>query len=618
MKKLKCNLINLIAYKPLIRFCLTSLLVCCFIIGWQSQVWGQFSLNTDGNSNNLPPLEIIRYGNIEVTWVKSPLDNQELFQIAAPTVVDRSNIKPDRLPVEVRARNIEALIWLTTKRIRGDIITKIFRPELAQQKSPTTAKVITSTLNNRPVVQVQYDKNSRPLTIATVTQTDVDFYSQNPEQIVRGWQKPLQQKISQIKYLYTPEIIRRRLGQAIAILLGILLISIILGLIHWWLGRRLIKLQLQYEAGIEASKSATAKLQTEFSSDSNPTEDSLNSTSEEINQPNIFAQQIYLQRRLGRYKSLRWLLVWLCIAIWYGGIYAITTRLPILMRWSEAVLSQPLQLLAIWFFVSLLLEISKTFIQRSINAWKDNPYISFGESQRKSLRLTTIATALKGLMTFVSVLLGIVLTLALFNISAGSILAGGAVIGLAISFGTQSLIKDVVNGCLILLEDRFAVGDVIIINDMDGFVEDFNLRLTQLRNPEGQLITIPNSAISEVRNLTRLWSRVDFTIEVAYENDPDKVLKILEDVAYEIYHSPDWQDKLPAPPEILGIDNLSHVGMLVRVWIKTAPLQQWLVGREYRLRVRRAFAKHNIVIGRPQWITYSAILNGQESHSLSN
>lgn len=126
-----------------------------------------------------------------------------------------------------------------------------------------------------------------------------------------------------------------------------------------------------------------------------------------------------------------------------------------------------------------------------------------------------------------------------------------------------------------------------------------------------------------MRNLTRLWSRVDFTIEVAYENDPDKVLQVLESVAIEMYHSPEWQDKLPDPPEILGIDNLSHAGMLVRVWIKTRPLQQWLVGREYRLRVRRAFTQHDIVIGRPQWITYSAILdskdsNGKESPSLVN
>ena len=601
--------------KPLIRFLVTFFLAFTLVITWQSSAIGQFSLDTNGNSNDLHPLEIVRYGSLEVTWVKFPLDNRELFQIAAPTVIDRSNLESDRLPVEIRAKNIEALLWLTTSRIRGDVVTKIFRPEVAEQKPKTSAQVITSTLNNRPVVQIQYDRDLRPLTVATVTQADVNFYSQNPEQIAREWQKSLQQKIGEVEYLYSSEVIRHRLKEAIAILAGVIITSVVLVLIYWLLGKRLVKLQMKYEAGVEASKSATAKMQTEVSSDNVESEAT---ATEQTNDPNLFAFRASIEKRLRTYKSWRWLLVWLVILTWYIGTYGITTRLPILMRWSQAVASHPLQLLAIWFLVTLLLEISKTFIQRSTNAWKHNPYLSFGESQRKSLRLTTIATALKGFMTFVSFSIGIVLTLALFNISAGSILAGGAVIGLAISFGTQSLVKDVVNGCLILLEDRFAVGDVIIINGMDGFVEEFNLRLTQLRNPEGQLITIPNSAIAEVRNLTRLWSRVDFTIEVAYENDPDKVLEILESVAQEMYHSPQWQDKIPDSPEILGIDSLSHTGMLIRVWIKTAPLQQWLVGREYRLRVRRAFAQHKIVVGRPQWITYNASLDGKAPHNLSN
>lgn len=586
-----------------------ALLVCCWIIIWQTRVWGQFSLIDNNRSSNLPPLEVARYGSIEVTWVRSPLDNQKLFQIAAPTANDRSNLQPGELPVELRAKNIEASIWLIIGRIRGDILTKIFRPE-EERQTLLASVVIASTLNDRPVIQIKYPQSSRPQTIVTVTQTDVDFYSQNPEQIIDDWQKSLQQEISQIEYLYSSRVIRRRLVQAIAILLVILGSSIILGSIHWWLGRRLIKLHLQYEAGIEIFKSATAKIPIEIQEDSMPTAVSNDTVeaSRNIDDPDLFALQALLEQRLRTHKSLRWLSVWLIILIWYGGVYGITTRLPILMRWSEAVASQPLELLAVWFAVSLLLEIGKTFIQRSIDVWKDNPYITLGESQRKSLRLTTIATASQGFMTFILVMLGIVITLALFNISASSILAGGAVIGLAISFGTQNLVKDVVNGCLILLEDRFAVGDVIIINGMDGFVEEFNLCLTQLRNPEGQLITIPNSAIAEVRNLTRLWSRVDFTIEVAYDNDPDKVLKVLEETALSMYHSCDWQDKILHPPEILGIDRLTHAGMLVRVWIKTAPLQQWPVGREYRLRVRRAFAEHNITIGKPQWIGYHGSL----------
>ena len=605
--------------KSSIRFLITFFLAFIFIFIWQLSALGQLSLNTDSNSNNLHPLEVIRYGNIEVIWVNSPLDNEKLFQIASPTVLDRSNSESGNLTVEIRARNIEALLWLTTNRIRGDIFTKIFRPEVAQQAQVTSAQVITSTLNNRPVVQIQYDRTLRPLTIATVTQTDVNFYSQSPEQIVRDWQQSLEDKISEIEYLYSSKVIRHRLKQAIAILSIAIVISVISVLIYWWLGRRLVKLQMQYEAGIKVLKLATAKMQSEAQNEmSTDNVESEATASKETKNSNLFAGQAFLQMRLRICNLLRWLLVWLFIIVWYLGIYAITTRVPILMRWSKAVLSHPLQLLAIWFLATLLLEISKIFIHRSINAWKENPYLSFGESQRKCLRLTTIATASKGFVTFVCFSLGIVLTLALFDISAGSILAGGAVIGLAISFGTQSLVKDVVNGCLILLEDRFAVGDVIIINGMDGLVEEFNLRLTQLRNPEGQLITIPNSAIVEVRNLTRLWSRIDFTIEVAYENDPDKVLKILELIAKQMHHDPQWQDKIIDSPEILGIDSMSHTGMLIRVWIKTAPLQQWLVGREYRLRVRRAFTQHGIVIGRPQWISYNATLNGKVLHDLSN
>jgi small conductance mechanosensitive channel len=187
-------------------------------------------------------------------------------------------------------------------------------------------------------------------------------------------------------------------------------------------------------------------------------------------------------------------------------------------------------------------------------------------------------------------------------------LAGGAVIGLAISFGSQSLIKDLVNGCLILIEDQFAVGDVIQVRDKSGLVENLNLRVTQLRNSEGQLITITNSNITNVSNLTRLWSRIDFSIVVAYENDPKLVLDILKEVCQQLYSEPEWRDHLPEPPKVLGIDDLSHTGMSMRVWIKTAPMEQWSVGREFRLRVRQAFEANNIQIGRPQSITYNADL----------
>ena len=596
---LKCNFVG--------RFFPIALLLCWLASSWYTVAYGQISVGGENDSSNLPPIGTVRYGNIEVAWVRSPADNRKLFQVAAPTIADRDKTIGDRQPVEVRARTIQALLRLAVTRVRGDVRAKLLEPQSSKIDN-SAPKVLVSTLNQRPVAQIKIDASFRPLTIATVTQTDVDFYSQTPEQIVRGWQEILVAEIERVKYLASPQVIRNRLWQAIAILIAAVVLSSLIGLMNWWLGRKYEQLKRRYEAGITVCKLDTAKMQTE-SVDVRKLDPLDASAATFTRVTNLFKRQKNLQNLLYVYKSLRWFLVWMAIIGWYLTVYIISTRLPVLMRWSGAILSQPLKLLAIWFLIGLSIQIAKNFIHRSTDAWKANSYLTFGESQRKSLRLTTIATALEGFTSVAFILLGTLVTLTLFNISTSSILAGGAVIGLAISFGTQNLVQDVVNGCLILLEDRFAVGDVIIVNGLDGFVEGFNLRITQLRNPEGELITIPNSAIAEVRNLTRLWSRVDFTIEVAYDNDPDKVLEVLEEVAQQMYRSPDWQDKFPAPPEILGIESLSHEGMLVRVWIKTAPLQQWIVGREYRLRVRRAFKQHNIVIGRPQWITYSAKLN---------
>ena len=127
------------------------------------------------------------------------------------------------------------------------------------------------------------------------------------------------------------------------------------------------------------------------------------------------------------------------------------------------------------------------------------------------------------------------------------------------------------NGSLILLEDQFAVGDVVDIDGAAGVVENVNLRVTQVRNTQGELISIPNSTINRVKNMTRLWSRVDFTVEVAYENDINAVIQLLEQIAQDMYQEYAWNALILEPPQMLGVDQLSHTGMLIRLWIKNRP-----------------------------------------------
>lgn len=219
---------------------------------------------------------------------------------------------------------------------------------------------------------------------------------------------------------------------------------------------------------------------------------------------------------------------------------------------------------------------------------------------RLSKRLTTFAGVSKGITATTLVLVGSLVGLALVGVNIGPLVASLGFIGLGISLAAQDLIKDIINGLLILVEDQFAEGDVIVVDGRGGLVEHMDLRLTQLRNTEGTLISIPNSAIRVVENLSNGWSRVDLAIVIAYENDLEQAMHITERVALEMYREPVWREKILDLPEMHGVDHLGERGITLRIWIKVQPLQQWKVAREYRRRLKHAFDQAGIQIPFPQ------------------
>ncbi|MGE5660096.1 MAG: mechanosensitive ion channel family protein [Actinomycetota bacterium] len=565
-------------------------------VSWTLPAQSQMpSLPTAASNNAMqPPSGVTRIGEFEVTQVRSPLDNTILFEVTSPTIWNRDKISEGQLPVEIRAQEITERLW----RVVGRTL-----------KAKQTPAVSIALLNNRWIIEIRDDRSSRPVRLVTVTEPDGDYNGKTLEELAKEWQGIIQAEIVRMKQLLSPEVLRERLWQAIQVFLGLLIASAVIWLLWGILSRREQTLEARYQQELELAIQAK-KLKDVTQSETMEGEETEARKIANFRSHFLVTiqQQFSGKRRLEFDQFLKWLLLWILILIWYIGIYFIVSRIPVLMRWSIYVLATPFALLLICFMISLGIRIGRISIDYFLDSWKIYPAFTLAESQRIALRSRTISGALKGLISFVLVIVGILWALSLFDIPTSSILAGGAVIGLAISFGSQSLIKDLVNGCLILMEDQFAVGDIIQIGDKSGLVENLNLRVTQLRNSEGQLITIPNSNITDVRNLTRLWSRIDFSIVVAYQNDPEKVLEILREVGQQLYSEPEWCVRLPEPPDVLGIDDLSHTGMLVRVWIKTAPMEQWSVGREFRLRVRKAFAANNIEIGKPQWISYNAPL----------
>ncbi|MCT0219826.1 mechanosensitive ion channel family protein [Synechococcus sp. CS-1329] len=281
-----------------------------------------------------------------------------------------------------------------------------------------------------------------------------------------------------------------------------------------------------------------------------------------------------------------------------GGIFILGLINPDWRIFALALAQQAVLIPIIWIGVALSELLIDLSIDRSLNQWVNTALVKGTASNRYQLRATTYARVLKGIGRLLCIVTGLYITMMALGVDP-SLLAGAGLVAVAIGFLSRDLLEDMINGILILATDRFAIGDVINVDVSSGFVENMNLAATQLRSADGELITIPNREIRTVANLSKDWSRVNFEVDVSASADLRHVLEVVEAVADQLYADPAWKELILQPIEILGFDRIEHSGSQLRVWIMTKPLKQWLVGREFRLRIKQAFDAHGIELGMP-------------------
>ena len=211
----------------------------------------------------------------------------------------------------------------------------------------------------------------------------------------------------------------------------------------------------------------------------------------------------------------------------------------------------------------------------------------------------TISQLLRSVGRVVITVIALLLTFNLF-IDIGPILAGAGILGLAVSFGAQSLVKDVISGFFILFENQFAIGDVIEAGGKSGVVEKMTLRVVVLRDVEGAMHVIPNGEIKVVSNKTRGWSRAVVDIGVGYEEDVDRALTVVRDEAAQFTTDKTWGPQLDGPVEVLGVESLADSAVVIRTLIKTQPGSQWNAAREFRRRMKNRLDREGIEIPFPQ------------------
>ncbi len=229
-------------------------------------------------------------------------------------------------------------------------------------------------------------------------------------------------------------------------------------------------------------------------------------------------------------------------------------------------------------------------------------------------RSKTINNVIRGTLGFVIGAIVLFTVLAEVGVNIGPALASLGILGLAVSFGAQSLIKDLINGMFILIENQYGVGDVVKVSGIAGLVEEVNLRRTVLRDLDGIVHYIPNSEIAIASNFTKEFSRVNMNISVGYGEDLDRVITVINQVCTAMVAEKEWQDKIIKTPQVLRVDNLGDSGIEIKILGDTKPIAQWEVMGELRKRIKQTFDKENIEIPWPHMKVYF----GDKAVSLKN
>ncbi len=219
-------------------------------------------------------------------------------------------------------------------------------------------------------------------------------------------------------------------------------------------------------------------------------------------------------------------------------------------------------------------------------------------------RTETLSSVIRYVLTIVLFVVGAIMILGELGIEIGPVLAAAGVVGVAVGFGAQSLVKDIINGFFLLLEDQIRVGDVVQIAGKGGLVEKIDLRMTVLRDLAGNVHYVRNGNIDTVTNMTKDYSRYVFDIGVSYREDVDEVISVIKQIDEELRSDPVFKHDITAPLEVLGLDQFADSAVIIKARTTTKPSKQWSVGREFNRRMKKRFDEANIEIPFPHITLY--------------
>ncbi len=463
--------------------------------------------------------------------------------------------------------------------LRAETVKENLRILLNTGFTPETLKVYQSVLGSKTVIIASDPPKLDEQVIVTVTIPDARLAEKSsPKELAEDWVKIIRQTLIEAWEEDQPAARQARVNKAFKHGAGLIIGSLLLFGIRRFMINQFRRLQQRQQPLI----AAISELPT-----SSP-------------EPELLRQQSRLQQRITRNRSARGFLALGQIALWFWGIAEICALFPETRFLAELILSFPVQILIITVVLSVIARLCRELIHRSIQRKVEDATIYGDKNSRIFLRAPTVEVVFDGITNAAIWVIGIIWLLVWQKVDLAASLTGAGLFGAALGLIFQNLVRDWLNGILIIFEDQYAVGDVVDINGTVGAVENMSIRSTQLRAAGGRLSTIPHNQVNIVHNLTKDWSRVDLAIEVSNQADPTEVMSVMKQVATDMQRDPDWQTDILDPVNLIGVSNVSAIGTQISMRIKTQRMRQWDVEREFRRRLKLAFEQQGIGIGVPQ------------------
>ncbi len=265
------------------------------------------------------------------------------------------------------------------------------------------------------------------------------------------------------------------------------------------------------------------------------------------------------------------------------------------------VINHGIKVAIIFIAAFIILRILKIVIKKALKTAVEKTYEN-RDGKALEKRTATLETVFYSTIKIVIWTIAFLMIISEFGINVGPVLAAVGVAGLAFGFGAQYLIRDLISGLFIILEDQYRKDDVIKINNTTGVVEDINLRKTIIRDLDGTEHHVPNGEIKMASNLSKGWSRVNLNIGVSYDTDLEKAIRILNEIGEKITKDKNWKDIIIKAPQVLGVNKFAESAIEIKVLGETKPGEHWNVARELRKRIKKTFDEKGIEIPFPHMV----------------